>query len=85
MNIGREVQRLGDQIRPMLGGVDPVIQSAVLAALVSLYLAGHFIGGDPAATEKMREELLGEFVKLVRQLVPISERQILAGVRKGSH
>ena len=64
-----EVQQVSGQIQPLLKGRAPQVQSAVLADLLSLWLAGHW---PPAA----REELFDDFVKLVRDLVPESEKHL---------
>lgn len=64
-----EVQQVSGKIQPLLKGRVAQVQSGVLADLLSLWLAGHW---PPVA----REELLDEFVKLVRDLVPESEKQL---------
>ena len=56
-------------VAPLLKGRGPEVQSAVLADLTSMWLAGCW---PPEA----REELLGLFVKLVRDFVPQSEKQM---------
>lgn len=55
-----------DEIRPMLTGLGPEVQSAILADLVSMYL----VGLPPA----IREEFLDMLLDLVRQLVPVNEK-----------
>jgi hypothetical protein len=57
------------KLQPMLKGRPPNVQSAVLADLLSIWLAGHW---PPQA----REELLADFVKLVRDIVPETEKQL---------
>lgn len=83
--IGAEVAELVDMICPLIARRDPAVQSAILADLVSIWLAGQFVSGNPEETAKMREELLAEVVALVRQLLPVNERMILQRVRKGAH
>jgi hypothetical protein len=56
---------------PILAGQGALVQGAALAELVARHLAGHVILGDPAKTKQLRAELLDEFVKTVRDLVPI--------------
>jgi hypothetical protein len=53
------------------------LQGAVLADLLSMWLAGHIIWNDPAGTQKMREELLRLHVKAVLNLIPANEKQIM--------
>jgi len=59
---------LSIRIRLLLAGHDGAVQGAVLADLVSIYLVGH----HPA----VREEALAAFIEAVRQLTPVSEREI---------
>jgi adenosyl cobinamide kinase/adenosyl cobinamide phosphate guanylyltransferase len=61
-----------EQFYPLLVGLDPGIQSAVLADCLATWLAGHQMS-DRAELERMREELLAEFIALVRELVPVNE------------
>ena len=62
------VERLSKRIRPLLAGHSPEIQGAVLADLVSLFIAGH----HPA----MREEILALHTEAVRKLIPETEKEI---------
>jgi hypothetical protein len=55
-------------IQPLLAGHPPEIQGAVLADLLSLWIAGH----HPA----LREEALEQHIKAVRELVAPSEAEI---------
>jgi hypothetical protein len=68
-DLAYEVELVSKQIQPLLKGRAPNVQSGVLADLLSLWLAGHW---PPEA----REELLGDFVELVRDLVPESEKEL---------
>lgn len=54
-----------DAIRPMLAGRDPSVQGAAMADLLAMWLAGH----APA----LREELLDEHLKVVRELIVVNE------------
>lgn len=63
------VTRISDQIKPILKGHHPLIQSGVLAELLSLWLAG--IGPHEA-----RKELYKEHLKLVDDLVLESEKEL---------
>lgn len=84
-DIGAEVREVADMIRPLLARRDPAVQSAILADLISMWLAGHFLSGDSEATAKMREERLADIVALVRELLPLNERMILQRVRERAH
>jgi hypothetical protein len=63
------VELISKQMQPLLKGRPSAVQSAVLADLLSLWLAGHW----PPAARKM---LLADFVKLVLDLVPENEKQL---------
>ena len=57
----RRHKELISQIRPILGGNDPAVQSSVLAELLATWL-----GGWPAG---LREDLLANHLKAVRELI----------------
>jgi len=80
----REIDRLVEQIMPILAGHHEAIQSGVLADLLSMWLAGHFIEGSAKKTAKLREQLLRDHMQLVRKLIPVNEAMILERTRKGS-
>jgi hypothetical protein len=71
-----QVEPLVEQIRPILAGKDPQLQSAVLADLTALWLAGFVIKGDPKETRALREELLRRHFELVRQLTGVNARML---------
>ena len=75
------VSDLVKQIGPILHGHNPAVQSAVLADLLATWLAGH-MSSDPG---KFREELLADHIKLVRKLIPVNEKMIVARVRAESN
>jgi hypothetical protein len=60
---GREHADIIERIRPMLAGKHPALQSAVVADLAAIWLAGHH--------RDLREELLTIHVQLIRELVPV--------------
>lgn len=62
--VSRKVQRV-------LAGEGQYVQMAVLADLVSVFIAGHF-GDDEKATAEVRAWALSEFVRVVDGLVPLS-------------
>lgn len=66
--IKAEIHSLTAAIEPILQGRDPIVQSAVLADLLSLWLAGW--------PRQYREQFLAGHIELVRDLTPISELQI---------
>jgi hypothetical protein len=74
MSKSEEVLRIAALIKPLLGGKEPEVQSAVLAELFSIWLAGHFVEGDPEQTIELRAELLANHCMLVRQLVTVNDR-----------
>jgi len=57
------VDRLEDQICPLLAGRHPALQGAVLACLVARWLAGH----APA----LRADILSAHLKALEDLVPL--------------
>jgi hypothetical protein len=59
---------ISDRIKPLLAGKGADVQGAVLADLLSIWLAGH-----PA---EMREEILAMHIEYVCQLVPASEAEM---------
>lgn len=64
----RDVQELSLAIRPLLAGKPPEMQSAVLADLLSLWIAGHH--------PELREQMFRDHIALVRELVPESEKEM---------
>ena len=64
-----EVEHISKQIQPLLKGRPAHVQSGVLADLLSLWLAGHW-------PPEYRQRLLDQFVDLVHDLVPESEREL---------
>ena len=63
---------LSATIRAHLAGHDPIVQGAVLADLLSMWLAGHVVEGDDKATERLRRDLLKVHVAFVKGLIPIN-------------
>jgi hypothetical protein len=62
------VQNISASVQKKLAGKGPDVQGAVLADLLSMWLAGHHLD--------LRDELLHFHVDKVRDLVPLSEREI---------
>jgi hypothetical protein len=63
-------ESLEDHVYPLLRGRHPAEQGAILAELLSLWLAGH--------PEEMREDLLTGHVEMVRKLT-VANAHILRG------
>jgi hypothetical protein len=74
--IAVEVRHLVEQARLLLAGRQPAVQSAVLADLLAIYLAGHIIPGAPLDTTALRKELLEAHLDLVRRLIPVNAASI---------
>lgn len=68
------VQRLVEQIKPILAHQPPEIQGAALADLLAIWLAGHVYSGLPSTTATMREAFLLAHIERVRELVPINAK-----------
>ena len=70
-------------ILPLLHGLDPETTSVVLAQLVSMWVAGHVIfeadgtSIERAETDAARQEVFAYWTKLVHDLIPLSEAEIL--------
>lgn len=83
----RFVEQAVGMIRPMLAGIDPELQGAILANLVAMWLAGHRQKGPDGrlipATE-FRDDLLHQLVALVEQLIPFEDEAIDKQVADGT-
>jgi hypothetical protein len=66
-------QRISLEIQPMLRGQGHMVQGAVLADLVAIWLAS--VQGSDA--ERVRKELLEQWLETVHKLISPSEQQIL--------
>lgn len=76
-----EVDRLVATIKPFFAGVDPMVVGAALADLLSILLASHVIKDDADEiqrdqTDEMREEMIENFLRAVRNLTPVNEKII---------
>jgi hypothetical protein len=70
MNKFKQIQRIVNQIRPLLANQPPDIQGGVLIELLATFIAGHH--------PLLRDELLTLHVNIVRELVPECEAEIFA-------
>jgi hypothetical protein len=64
-----EAVRLLKQIRPLLAGKGPAIQSAVIADLLATWLLGFEVPGNETATAEVRSSHLSRHIQLVMDLV----------------
>jgi hypothetical protein len=70
----REIARAVDSIKPYLRGRSPVVQGAVIADLLAIWLAGHQVEGSTEATRKLRADMLAAHVAMVEELVAINAK-----------
>ena len=75
----RQADALSDQIRPLLAGVGPDIQGAVVADLVAIWLSGH---RGPGA-ELLRFDLMCKHIDLVMDLVGMYDGEAEAEANGG--
>jgi hypothetical protein len=59
------------KIKPILAGLEPRMQSAILAALLALWIVGHSVAEDAEETWRLRTQLLTQHAQLVAQLVKL--------------
>lgn len=69
-----EAAQLYDAVAELIRGHHPYVQGAVLADMLAMWLAGHNLLGDKKGTREMRETLLAEHIKAVRDLIPVNEK-----------
>ena len=75
---------VSEQVQTVLAGKGPLVAGAVLADVVSLWIAGHVMvnDNDPSPentlkeTRELRQHLLTDFIIAVESLIPISAKQI---------
>ena len=63
-------QALVTQIKPILAGHDPAVQGAVLADLLSIWIAGHHAG---ERTKELHSDLIFQHFASVVALVKLAE------------
>jgi hypothetical protein len=68
-----EASELAKRCHPIFAGQDPNVVAAALAELLALLLAGHFVPGDPANTQAIRDGILALHIETVKKLVPVME------------
>jgi hypothetical protein len=82
MSKEQAAQELIETIRPLFAGVDAAIVGGVLGDLVATWLAGHVCIGDPAATTKLRAEILGDWLGFMRESLKVDDKYIQAKLKK---
>lgn len=83
----QRAEQVSHEVQLLMKGLGARTQGAILADLVSLWVAGHFerseLGKPPKErkrTQQVRAEILIEWYALMMSLVPESEKEILARV-----
>jgi hypothetical protein len=69
MTAEEQIMELVKRISPLLKGKAPPVQGAVLADLLAMWLAGHWIPGDADETRAAREAVLANHIQVVRELM----------------
>ena len=64
-----------ERIKPILANHHPTLQGAVLAELLSIWIAGH-VADTGANSAKLRREMLKMHVEQVRKLIPVNAKII---------
>ena len=70
-----EVLAVAERIKPILANHHPTLQGAVLAELLSIWIAGH-VADTGANSAKLRREMLKMHVEQVRKLIPVNVKII---------
>jgi hypothetical protein len=78
----RRIVRAADRIERLLHGLPAQDQNLILARMLALWIAGHFIKDEidrveRPATAKLRDVLLDAHVHVVRQMLPDCEQHVL--------
>jgi len=73
MSDEERVVELTQRVSLLLKGSHPMIQGAVLADLLAIWLAGHRSSDGAEATRGFREELLERHLAVVWELIPVNE------------
>lgn len=84
----KKATKVAERIYPMLRGIHPTVQGAIVADLVAMWIAGHVVEGDPKDTDRLRKFLMEQHIKLVVQLIKPNAEAIGADLLEaegGSH
>lgn len=76
LEFATEAAQLYDAVATILRPYHSYVQGAVLADMLAMWLAGHSLIGDRKGTREMREGLLAEHIKHVRELIPQNEKML---------
>jgi hypothetical protein len=76
MTDAQQTLELANRIKPFLAHKPPHVQSAVLAELLAIWLAGFYVQDDPDQTTQLRASLLAEHCQLVRKLVTVNAKML---------
>lgn len=74
MTDAEQTLELAERIKPILAGHEPLIQSAVLAELLSIWLVGFVVDDSKEKTRRLRRELFEGHCELVWKLVKENDR-----------
>jgi hypothetical protein len=89
MKVDREAEAVIEEIRPLLVGHGPMVQSVVLADLVAAWVAGHLAHNhgevDAPETKRLREDILMHFIELILKLIPMHHVRIMEGQKGRFH
>lgn len=69
MRQARTADALAAKIRALLAGQGPDVQGAAIADLTAIWLAGHIVSGNVAATAGLRAEMFKMHEDLIWTLV----------------
>jgi hypothetical protein len=72
----REALEISEKVTALLAGHTPELTGAVLAELVSGWIAGHVVFGDAKATDQWRQVRFDEFVDMTRGLLTTNAKVI---------
>jgi hypothetical protein len=64
-----ESDAIVEQIKPLLAGKGAAVQGSVLADLTAIWIAGHIVPGDPAATRELQAGMLEVHRQTVADLI----------------
>lgn len=71
-----EIDQTVKRLRPLLAARPPAIQGAVLADCLAIWLAGHGVAGDAAATRELRAAILANHLARVAELTAINAKMM---------
>jgi N-dimethylarginine dimethylaminohydrolase len=68
------VKKLWPELQAVLAGRPAKEQGAILADLTAIWIAGHVERGNPAGTQRLRNQLVLHQLDYIDQLVPINAK-----------